>query len=94
MLSPPSYLVTDLLDTDLQELLKSQLLEERFTQYFLYQILVATSQPNRLQVLTCRSVVSSISILQALSIAISLVILYTWTKTTCSMPTETEQYPC
>jgi p38 MAP kinase len=41
MLSPMEdlYLVTDLLDTDLHALLKARSLEERFTQYFLYQIL-------------------------------------------------------
>jgi hypothetical protein len=34
------YVVTELLDTDLQRLLESQTLDGRFIQYFVYQILV------------------------------------------------------
>ncbi|KAJ6001149.1 Mitogen-activated protein kinase HOG1 [Penicillium waksmanii] len=35
----PRYLVTDMMTTDLQTLLKTKIIEDQFTQYFVYQIL-------------------------------------------------------
>jgi serine/threonine protein kinase len=42
-----SYFVTELLGTDLHRLLTSRPLEKQFIQYFLYQILVSLTFPQR-----------------------------------------------
>lgn len=45
MLTTSSYLVTDQMATNLDTLLKAKRIDDQFTQYFLYQILVGFQRP-------------------------------------------------